>query len=76
MNQSSHLEIFPDELFLELFSYISPRDLYYSWNGLNRRINGILRSVRISFDLIDNIDENYRILKYFSRQIVYIHLLI
>jgi hypothetical protein len=76
MNQSSHLEIFPDELFLELFSYISPRDLYYSWNGLNRRINGILRSVRISFDLIDNIDENYRILKYFSRQIVYIHLCI
>lgn len=74
MNQTSQIEIFPDELFLELFSYIHPKDLFYSWNGLNRRINAILRSVSISLDFIENTDENYEIIKYFSRQIVYIHL--
>ena len=66
MNQTSQIEIFPDELFLELFSYIHPKDLFYSWNGLNRRINAILRSVSISLDFIENTDEIYQIIKYFS----------
>jgi hypothetical protein len=74
MNNSSRLEIFPDELFLDLFSYIPPTDLYHVWHGLNRRISAILRSVRISFDLTDNTAENIYALDYFSRQIVYIHL--
>jgi hypothetical protein len=74
MNNSSLLEIFPDELFLDLFSYIPPTELYHVWHGLNRRISAILRSVRISFDLTENTDENICALNYFSQQIVYIHL--
>jgi hypothetical protein len=74
MSEPSQLEIFPDELFLDLFSYIPPRELYHIWFGLNHRINAILRSVRISFDLVENTQEIHRILKYFSQQIVYIHL--
>ncbi|CAF1429987.1 unnamed protein product [Rotaria sordida] len=70
----SRLEIFPDELFLNLFSYIPPTDLYHIWHGLNRRFCAILRSVRISFDLNENTDENTRALNYFSKQIVFIHL--
>lgn len=73
-NRLSQLEIFPDELFLDLFSYIPPTDLYRVWNGLNRRLSAILNSVRISFDLIENTDDNTRALNYFSQQIVFIHL--
>ena len=68
----SQLEIFPDELFLDLFSYISPIDLYYVWHGLNRRISAIIRSIRISFDLIENSNETIRSLDYFSKQIVFL----
>ncbi|CAF4379489.1 unnamed protein product, partial [Rotaria sordida] len=60
----SRLEIFPDELFLNLFSYIPPTDLYHIWHGLNCRFRAILRSVRISFDLNENTDENTRALNY------------
>lgn len=73
-NTLSRLEIFPDELFLDLFSYIPPIDLYHVWNGLNRRLSAIIRSVRISFDLVENTDANTRALNYFSQQIVYIRL--
>jgi len=74
MNEPSRLEIFPDELFLDLFSYIPPIELYHVWNGLNHRLNAILHSVQISFDLIENTDDNNHVLNYFSQQIVYIHL--
>ncbi|CAF3303984.1 unnamed protein product [Rotaria socialis] len=70
----SQLEIFPDELFLDLFSYISPIDLYYAWHGLNCRISAIIRSIQISFDLIENSNENIRALDYFSTQIVFLRL--
>jgi hypothetical protein len=74
MNELSRLEIFPDELFLDLFSYISSVELYLVWHGLNHRFNAILRSVRISFDLNEDPVYNNYILNYFSQQIVYIHL--
>ena len=74
MNTRSQLEIFPDELFLELFSYISPSELFHVWHGLNRRFNAILRSIRASFDLFENTDNNHRALNHFSEQTVYIHL--
>ncbi|CAF3296151.1 unnamed protein product [Rotaria sp. Silwood2] len=64
-NKQSRLEIFPDELFLDLFSYISPTDLYHVWHSLNRRFSAIIRSVRVSFDLNENTDENTRALNYF-----------
>jgi len=74
MNELSRLEILPDELFLDLFSYIPPIELYYVWNGLNNRLNAILRSVQISIDLFENTNDNNHVLNYFSQQIVYIHL--
>lgn len=74
MNDLSRLEIFPDELFLELFSYISPIELYTIWYGLNHRLNAILRSVQISFDLTENTIVNHEILNYFSQQIIYMGL--
>jgi hypothetical protein len=76
MNEPSRLEIFPDELFLDLFSYISPIELYYIWNNLNHRLSAIIRSVRISFDFIENTIDNNRVLNYFSQQIIYIRLCI
>lgn len=72
MNGLSRLEIFPDELFLELFSYIPPNELYTTWHNLNHRINAILQSVRISFDLIEYTNNNHEILNYFSKQVVYL----
>lgn len=41
----SHLEQFPDEIFLEIFKYIPLHNLYHSFYKLNQRINGILHSV-------------------------------
>lgn len=73
-NKKPRLEIFPDELFLDLFSYIPPVDLFRVWCGLNRRISAIIRSIRISFDLNEYTDANIRALDYFSKQIVFLHL--
>ncbi len=41
----SYLEQFPDEIFLEIFQYISLYDLYQNFYKLNQRINHILHSV-------------------------------
>ncbi|CAF1339986.1 unnamed protein product [Adineta steineri] len=41
----SSLEIFPDELFFELFEYIPIYDLYRTFFGLNQRINCILENL-------------------------------
>ncbi|CAF1069727.1 unnamed protein product [Rotaria sordida] len=41
----STLEIFPDELFYELFEYIPLNDLYRIFFGLNKRINIILKNL-------------------------------
>ncbi|CAF1179122.1 unnamed protein product [Rotaria sp. Silwood1] len=41
----STLEIFPDELFFELFEYIPLNDLYRAFFGLNQRINMILKNL-------------------------------
>jgi hypothetical protein len=45
IQQHSTLEIFPDELFFELFEYIPINDLYRTFFGLNKRIDIILRSL-------------------------------
>ena len=44
---TSQLETLPNELFLEIFSYMAPRDLC-SFKGLNRRIDSILSDVKLS----------------------------
>ena len=74
MNKPTRLEIFPDELFLELFSYILPVELCHTWHGLNARFNAVLRSVRISFDLYEHSDAATHALNHFAQQTVYIHL--
>ncbi len=42
---SSTLEIFPDELFFELFEYIPIHDLSRAFCGLNKRIDRILKNL-------------------------------
>ena len=71
---SSQLEIFPNELFLELFSYIPPRELHRTWSCLNRRFLEIFRAVQMSVVLLENHDDHLRILNDFSLQIIFIHL--
>lgn len=39
------LESFPNEIFVEIFDYLSLDDLYQSFKGLNQRINFILQSL-------------------------------
>jgi hypothetical protein len=41
------LEVFPDELFLEIFQYVDPIDLR-SFKGLNARINGIIQALKVN----------------------------
>jgi hypothetical protein len=41
----STFELFPDELFFELFEYIPINDLYRAFFGLNKRIDTILRNL-------------------------------
>jgi hypothetical protein len=45
------IERLPDELWLEVFSYIPYLDLFRAFSNLNQRINGILRSKRIKLRL-------------------------
>ncbi|CAF1283843.1 unnamed protein product [Adineta ricciae] len=73
-SKPSRLEILPDELILDLFSYIPSIELYYTWYGLNRRLSAIIRSVKISFDLNDNTERTIHTLNYFSSQIVRLHI--
>ena len=74
MSYHSQLEIFPDELFLELFSYISPEELYHVWIRLNRRFASIINSLKISMDLFDSSSQSINTLNYFAHQIVYINI--
>lgn len=70
----SQLEIFPNELLLELFSYLSPTEIYQTWSGLNGRFQSIFQSVQMSLVLLENAGESIRILNEFSSQIIFIHL--
>lgn len=40
------LEDLPNEILMDVFEYISPRDLFYSFWTLNMRINQLLRSLK------------------------------
>ncbi|CAF3094883.1 unnamed protein product [Rotaria sp. Silwood2] len=46
-HEISTLELFPDDIFLELFSFINPIDLYRGFINLNSRLNNILNDIRI-----------------------------
>lgn len=72
--QTLELEIFPDELFIELFSYMKPIDLYTGFLNLNSRINTILHDIQININIIDNNQyEQYKqCMNYFANQITYL----
>jgi len=73
-HEKSTLELFPDELFLELFSFIKPIDLYYSFSGLNSRLNNILHDIDIYIHIINNDQcEQYKnCMDFFASQIIYL----
>jgi hypothetical protein len=61
----STLEIFPDELFFEIFEYIPINDLYRAFSGLNQRLNHILKNLSNLFaEWTTNFDD--RIINRFS----------
>jgi len=43
-------EEFPDELLLEIFRYVKPVDLH-SFTGHNRRINNVIRDVKLNINI-------------------------
>ncbi|CAF3316947.1 unnamed protein product [Rotaria socialis] len=46
-----NLESMPDEIFLEIFDYISSCDLIYSFYNLNKRLNSIIHGICLHLDL-------------------------
>ncbi|CAF0784162.1 unnamed protein product [Rotaria sp. Silwood1] len=46
-----NLESMPDEIFLEIFDYISSYDLIYSFYNLNQRFNSIIHGIHLYLDL-------------------------
>jgi hypothetical protein len=72
--KSTRLEDLSDELFLDIFSFIRPKDLLQGWCNLNYHINAILRSVPISIEIKNNDDFNDSLpsLQYFCSQIIYL----
>jgi hypothetical protein len=52
----TNIERLPDELWLDIFSYIPYLDLFRCFTGLNERINAILRSKRIKLQLKSNLN--------------------
>ncbi len=43
-----NLEVLPNELLLEILSYVSISDLYYGWLNLNWRFNAILHTLPLT----------------------------
>jgi hypothetical protein len=52
------IELLPNEMWLEIFSYTLPSDLYCAWWNLNSHINLILRSLRISIYITSKSKDN------------------
>jgi len=54
------LELFPDEIIIDIFEYFDIRDLYQSFYGLNFRLNRILQSQKnlsLTFSSPDEMDD-------------------
>ncbi|CAF0727647.1 unnamed protein product [Adineta ricciae] len=49
--QRMNFESMPDEIFLEIFDYVSGCDLIYSFYNLNQRFNSIIYGIRLFLDL-------------------------
>ncbi|CAF4267588.1 unnamed protein product [Rotaria sp. Silwood2] len=68
------IENLPDELFVYIFWFIRPKDLFQGWYNLNYHINSILRSIPISIEIKKNDDFNDCLpsLQHFYSQIAYL----
>jgi hypothetical protein len=66
----SSIEIFPNELLIELFEYISPYDLYNTFFNLNSRLNSIINSLKnLHLILQEDWDNKERFIPFFASQI-------
>ncbi len=45
LSKQLNLEVLPNELLLQILSYVSISDLYYGWLNLNWRFNAILHTL-------------------------------
>ena len=69
-NLISTIEIFPNELFIELFEYLSPSELYQMFYNLNSRFNSMIKSLQhLHLILQEDWDTNERISPFFASQI-------
>jgi hypothetical protein len=69
----SRLEQFPDEIFLEIFKYISLHDLHHGFLKLNQRINHILHSVtELSLTLNTPDDINNEAVSFFASRVYHL----
>ncbi|CAF2518580.1 unnamed protein product [Rotaria sp. Silwood2] len=66
----SSIEIFPNELLIALFKYISPYDLYNTFFNLNSRFNSIIDSLQNLYVILEeDWDNNERTIPFFSSHI-------
>jgi hypothetical protein len=69
MNDPS-IEIFPNELLIELFEYITPYDLYTAFFNLNFRLNSIINSLQnLQLTLQEDWDNKEHTIPFFALQI-------
>ncbi|UJR24404.1 hypothetical protein I4U23_005781 [Adineta vaga] len=62
---SSRLEIFPNELFIEIFQYIQPINLR-CFKGLNKRLDSIIQILKVNFVIQYQDDDEINFLETFS----------
>ncbi|CAF3463691.1 unnamed protein product [Rotaria sp. Silwood1] len=66
----SSIEIFPNELLIEIFEYISSYDLYNTFFNLNSRFNSLIDSLsNLCFILEEDWDHKERIIPHFASHI-------
>ncbi|CAF0932519.1 unnamed protein product [Rotaria sp. Silwood1] len=69
----SYLEDLPDELLLDIFSYLSPIDLFVSFSYINNRFNAILcdKSIQFGIQITNN---NYNKINSFADYFTHIYI--
>lgn len=70
----SRFELMCDEILIEIFEYLSIKDLYHSFVHLNFRLNLLLRDVRLGIDFNFNDQFDQKSIDYFRKEIVYLHI--
>ncbi|CAF1130442.1 unnamed protein product [Rotaria sordida] len=69
------LEMFPDEIFLEIFKYVKPIDLH-SFIGHNQRINNIIRDVKLNIiiEFLHKEDDLTYLMSFLPHQFIHLEL--